>query len=660
MIQLSPAEQETIYGLAEKILGISQKGKFRKNILVRNIELRISQTKRKNLSEYLNLVNNDKMEYCHFISALTIHTTNWFREPPHFLELEKYLKRNMVKLKTRPFVILSAACSTGEEIFSLGLLMEKVKREHPEFDYQLIANDIDPVSVSHAKRSLFPKTEVTSIPKQYHPDILIGKNQFEDFFTVSKNIRDRVTFTNENILHLNFDVAIKFDIIFCRNVLIYFEYENIKKIINVFINRLQPNGILCLGHSEALNTPETFGLQIIWNSSYIVAKSSDELKIREKKLSSPSPSSAQESYKEDSNKYDTLADENISSTQRPATTDHKPKTILVVDDSITVRKVLQKLYEQHGFKVLLAQDAKQANNLLTTHLKDISLISLDLHMPEISGQEWLSQIRSKGITIPVIVITDAHSDEALEVLGALERGAQDYLNKAELHQDANLAVEKVKAIIESHEDGDPSRQPPPSHKVTDRQTLFRPDVILIGASTGGPEALTKLLENFDHTSPPILIVQHIAPSFAEAFYKRLCKVSTLAHENIADGIPLKSGHLYSATHDFHIGVAKTRNSYTLITDKCNPVNRHRPSVDYLYQTCTGFADKVAGILLTGMGADGAAGLSELRSRGAITFVQSESSCVVFGMPREAIKRNAHGFVGDLAQIRNQMNTFIKL
>ncbi|OFZ26606.1 MAG: hypothetical protein A2381_16570 [Bdellovibrionales bacterium RIFOXYB1_FULL_37_110] len=659
MIQLSPAEQETIYGLAEKILGISQKGKFRKNILVRNIELRISQTKKKNLSEYLNLVNSDKMEYCHFVSALTIHTTNWFREPPHFVELEKYLKRNMSKLISRPFVILSAACSTGEESFSLGLLMEKIKREHPEFDYRLIANDIDPVSVSHAKRSLFPKAEVSSIPKQYHPDILIGKNQFEDFFTVAKNIRERITFTNENILHLNLDPAVKFDIIFCRNVLIYFEFENIQKIVNVFISRLQPNGILCLGHSEALNSPETFGLKLTWNSSYIVAKSNDDAKNKERKLNPPSTSEAlHESLKEDANKYDTLANENTSSSSLPSK-ETKPKTILVVDDSITVRKVLEKLYQQHGFKVLLAQDAKQANVLLTTYLKDISLISLDLHMPEISGQEWLSQIRSRGITIPVIVITDAHSDEAFEVLGALERGAQDYLNKSELHQDANLAVEKVKAIIESHEEGDPLRQSP-SHKVTGRQTLFRPDVILIGASTGGPEALTKLLENFNHNSPPILIVQHIAPSFADAFYKRLCKVSTLSPENIADGIPLKPGHLYAATQDFHIGVAKNKNSYTLITDKCDPINRHRPSVDYLYKTCTGFADRVAGILLTGMGADGAEGLSQLRCKGAITFVQNENSCVVFGMPKEAIKRNAHGFVGDLTQIRNQMNLFIKL
>ena len=660
MIQLSPAEQETIYGLAEKILGISQKGKFRKNILVRNIELRISQTKRKNLSEYLNLVNSDKMEYCRFISALTIHTTNWFREPPHFMELEKYLKKNMPKIMIRPFVILSAACSTGEEIFSLGLLMEKVRREHPEFDYRLVANDIDPVSVSHAKRSLYPKQEVATIPKQYYSDILIGKNQFEDFFTVSKSIRERITFTNENIQHLDFGATVKFDVIFCRNVLIYFEYENIKKIINVFINRLQPNGILCLGHSEALNAPETFGLKIIWNSSYIVVKNHAETKLPEKKLNPvTSAPSSPESYREDSNKYETLAHEITPSPTMLASLENKPKTILVVDDSITVRKVLQKLYEQHGFKVLLAQDAKQANNLLTTHFKDISLISLDLHMPEMSGQEWLSQIRSKGITIPVIIITDANADEALEVLGALESGAQDYLNKAELHQDANLAVEKVKAIIESHEDVNPSRQSP-TNKAASRQTLFRPEVILIGASTGGPEALTKLLENFDKNSPPILIVQHIAPSFADAFYKRLCKVSTLSPENIADGIPLKPGHLYSATHDFHIGVAKNKNQYNLITDKCNPINRHRPSVDYLYKTCTSFADKVAGILLTGMGADGAVGLCELRNKGAITFVQSESSCVVFGMPREAIKRNAHGFVGDLTQIRNQMNTFIKL
>ena len=187
---------------------------------------------------------------------------------------------------------------------------------------------------------------------------------------------------------------------------------------------------------------------------------------------------------------------------------------------------------------------------------------------------------------------------------------------------------------------------------------FRPDLILLGASTGGTDALNKLLTNFPTRSPPVLIVQHIPANFAKAFAERLISNSGLKLGEMRSGALLKEGHIYISLEDAHIGVKKHGGEYQLELSYSPPMNRHRPSVEYLFQSCLPFANKVAATILTGMGNDGAQSLAELKKRGGITFAQSEESCVVFGMPKEAIKLGGAGFIGDLRAIRSEHDTLI--
>jgi len=178
--------------------------------------------------------------------------------------------------------------------------------------------------------------------------------------------------------------------------------------------------------------------------------------------------------------------------------------------------------------------------------------------------------------------------------------------------------------------------------------------ILIGASTGGTQALVKLLPNMPIDCPPIVVVQHILGHFAEPFYKRLCEVSGLKMVEPRNNLLLEPGYLYMATGDFHIGIAKLRGELVLITSNAQPFGSHRPAVNFLFRSAQQNPKNICAILLTGMGSDGASGLSTLHKLGVPTFVQNEESCEIFGMPKEAIKLGAASFVGDLDDIRAQI------
>ena len=605
--------QETVYQLAEKLIGVSQKGQYRKDILVRNIEQRMKACKLTELEEYLQLADKNNSEYAHMLSSLTIHTTSWFREKPHFEKLEAHLTENIDQYLSETFNCLSAACSTGEEVYSLALLLESVRKKNPKFNYSIDGIDIDPVSIARSQKSIYPKSELKSIEQRYQDLCLSGNGKAANYFTLSKEIRNRCNFSVGSIIPKEFRPTKNYDFIFCRNVLIYFKPDAVGKIIGSLKGSLSKNGILSLGHSEAILNPHDYDLELSWNSSYTKKKKKNTV----------------------TRKSD------------------KPQ-ILVVDDSAVVRKILESLFKKHGLDTVMAESAEQAEEQLK--LNKIDLISLDLHMPGTDGVTWLKSIRSRGNKIPVVVVTDAHPSEALEVLHVLEKGAQDYLNKKDLNTKERDCIERIKVLLPQEQ----KKQTAIRRKNSlTKQKLFRPDLILIGASTGGTEALSKMLANFPSNSPPVLVVQHISPNFAGAFAERLASVSGLKKGKSQDGAPLEDGHVYLAEGDYHIGVKEQGDLYKLATSTYAPVNRHRPSVDFLYNSIRKRKSKMAGILLTGMGADGAQGLLELKNAGAITFVQDEKSCVVFGMPREAIKAGADGFVGDLNAIRSECDKFIR-
>jgi two-component system chemotaxis response regulator CheB len=617
---LSPSEIEAIYSLAERLTGTCQQGSFRREVLLQNVCRRITAHGASSLESYLKIAEADSDEFSQLVSALTIHTTSWFREEAHFEKTWLELVQSRSFSKANPLKVFSIACSTGKEPYSFALMFEEIRQSNPDFEYQIMAVDIDPVSVMTATRGIYSNDDLSSIPDKYHYLLRMGSGKSANFFTLSKEVLQRCKFDVGDLRDVDaifanskFANVGKWDLVICRNVLIYFSSTEVDKIIHAFAKHLDPKGLLCLGHSEAVEAKK-FGFEPLGNAIYRVGAgegSSEALKRR----------------------------------------------ILVIDDSTVVRKVIANLFRTGGYDVLEAASADAATELLKRTMVDV--ISLDLHMPEKDGPTWLKEQRLKGLRVPVIILSDASPIEAVAVLGALEKGAQDYAEKRELSIDPDNILAKVNSVADQH------KRLKASDYVarTSAQRVesnVRPEVIVIGASTGGTEALVTLLQNFSLQSPPILVVQHITPNFTKAFAERLAEASGLKLGSLEQPNLLKSGMIYLAQGDYHIGVRESRGGLEGFASQAAPSSRHRPSVDFLFHSASLLGVAVTGILLTGMGKDGAEGLLAMQRSGAHTMAQDEASCVVFGMPREAIARGAVQFVGNLNEIRNQLNLQLKM
>ncbi len=225
-------------------------------------------------------------------------------------------------------------------------------------------------------------------------------------------------------------------------------------------------------------------------------------------------------------------------------------------------------------------------------------------------------------------------------------GMDEYFERVDVWNNSSLVVERMRAYFK----GRP--------KIKKENTLFRTfhnfKAILIGASTGGPEILEKLLVDFPKECPPVVLVQHIESKFADPFFDQMCEISGLERGEISEGTMLEPGHLYMATGDFNIGIKKSRGSLALTLDTRKQIGSHRPSVDFLFNSATAVNDKLCAILLTGLGADGSRAMAALKKRGAYTMVQDKESSPVFGMPEEAIKVGAAIFVGNPQEMRKDL------
>jgi chemotaxis protein methyltransferase CheR len=481
----SNEERNTIIELACRLTGSNpQTGPKIESCLV-NIQRRMQVVNCTNLKEYLERVEISPEEQAHFISAVTIHTTSWFREMPHFERLRQIATQIATSCqkgtRVAPLRILSAGSSSGEEAYSMGIVLEEIREQFPNFNYQIEGWDVDPVSVAKARRAIYGiggRAEISGSSQRF---IFVGSGKTDGFFTLDKNIRSRCEFHEHSLLDDRKSANANYDIIFCRNVLIYFNMQAVQKIISKLVGLLSTEGILCLGHSESV-AAENYGVVALGNATY------------------------------------------------------------------------QKI-EQRQLGLASSQSTRKNTNTTAKELR-----------------------------------------------------------------------------------------------------LTTPDIIVIGASTGGTEVLVKVVKNMPSPCPPVIVVQHISSSFAVSFAERLAQCSGLTLGDPRDGLPLQKNHLYMALGDYHIAIVRRSISYYLQTVHSPPIHSVRPAVDILFQTAAKSMSghSVMGIILTGMGKDGAVGLKELHDKGAMTFAQDEASCTVFGMPREAIMLGAAKFVGDPAAIRKQL------
>ncbi|MES2746611.1 MAG: chemotaxis protein CheB [Bdellovibrionota bacterium] len=482
---IRPDERGIISDLGLKLTGSRPDTDARLESCIVNILRRMGLLGLTTLSSYLTRVSMNESERAHLVSALTIHHTTWFRESIHFDRLRTHATHFAAGQKSRsaPFTVLSAGSSTGEEAYSIGLVLEDVRKNFPHFDYRIEGWDVDPISVQTAARAIYPDVSLSSIPKPFHRFMLKGSAQTQGLVTLDASIRERCHFKSRSLTDAFDPIQNPYQIIFCRNVLIYFKPEQVKSIIKHLMTNLDSQGLLILGHSEAIEAKE-FGLEGLANSCYSL------------------PASAQTST---------------------------------------------------------------------------------------------AKVRLVGGKLP------------------------------------NLKY---------------------SH----------PDIILIGSSTGGTDALERMLKDMPSNTPPIVVVQHIAQPFAKSFAERLATVARLSLGSAEDRGILKPNHLYMAFDDYHIGIRRQGHSFVIATSQEPPMHSVRPAVDHLFLSAARYIDceRMLVCILTGMGKDGAQGMRALREKGAMTMTQDQKSSVVYGMPAEAVALGASQFSGTPEELRNMILRVLNL
>jgi len=331
--------------------------------------------------------------------------------------------------------------------------------------------------------------------------------------------------------------------------------------------------------------------------------------------------------------------------------------VLIVDDSALIRSVMTEIIKsQPDMEVVgVAPDPLVARELIKQTNPDV--LTLDVEMPKMDGLDFLERLMRLR-PMPVVMVSSLTERGSEITLRALELGAVDFVTKPKIsiqsgmREYADLISDKIRAASKARirartlpQAGAEGAAPLPQLR---NPLMSSEKLIIVGASTGGTEAIREFLMQMPSDCPGILITQHMPEGFTRSFAKRLdslCRISVREAEGNERVLP---GHAYIAPGHSHLLLARSGANYMTKLDQGEPVNRHRPSVDVLFRSAAQNAGKNAvGVILTGMGKDGAAGMLEMKNAGAYNFAQDEASCVVFGMPREAIAVGAAHEVGAL-------------
>lgn len=329
-----------------------------------------------------------------------------------------------------------------------------------------------------------------------------------------------------------------------------------------------------------------------------------------------------------------------------------PVRVLIIDDSALVRKLLRDILSSDpGIEVVGAAPdpiiARQKIKALDPHV-----LTLDVEMPRMDGLTFLRNLMRLR-PMPVVMISSLTERGAEITLEALSIGAVDFVAKPKLDLAQGLAEyrelilekiraaahAKVRAIDPSSEQKNPAAKS--SASATPRSFRMTDTIIAIGASTGGTEAISDVVREFPADAPAVVITQHIPERFSASFARRLDEHSAMKVQEARDGDQIVAGHVYIAPGDFHMRIERSGARYCCRLDQGELVNRHRPSVDVMFDSVAQNVGRNAiGVILTGMGRDGANGLLAMKQAGAPTIAQDQATSVVWGMPGSAVEVGA--------------------
>lgn len=332
--------------------------------------------------------------------------------------------------------------------------------------------------------------------------------------------------------------------------------------------------------------------------------------------------------------------------------------VLIVDDSALIRSLMSEIISsQPDMEVVgVAPDPLVARELIKQTNPDV--LTLDVEMPKMDGLDFLEKLMRLR-PMPVLMVSSLTERGSEITMRALELGAVDFVTKPKIsiqsgmREYTELIADKIRAAAKARVKARTLQPARPAGALPQiRNPLTSSEkLIIIGASTGGTEAIREFLMQMPSDCPGILIAQHMPEGFTTSFARRLDSLCKISVREAAGEERVLPGHAYIAPGHSHLMLARSGANYVTRIDQADPVNRHRPSVDVLFRSAALAAGKNAvGVILTGMGKDGALGMLEMKNAGAYNFAQDEASCVVFGMPREAIALGAAHEVGPLHEL----------
>ena len=348
--------------------------------------------------------------------------------------------------------------------------------------------------------------------------------------------------------------------------------------------------------------------------------------------------------------------------------------VLIADDSVVIRKILSDIMSQDPAIEVVGTAANGSICLKQIPLVKPDIISLDIEMPEMNGLETLEKIREEWPDLPVIMFSTLTQSGATATLDALSKGATDYVTKpsqvAGLDQGIepikNELILKIKALCSESAGLDiPANLPKPKPAVTQAidpkytkeiKSLHRVDVVAIGVSTGGPNALASLIPSFPANFPvPIVIVQHMPPFFTKLLADRLNSQAAVTVEECKSGSVLQPGHIYIAPGDHHLAIEQHKDEMVALLNQGPHENSCRPSVDVLFRSVAKICGRNAlAVVLTGMGHDGTDGCQHIQDCGGQVIAQDEATSVIWGMPGFVVKGRLADKILPLDQIAEEI------